>query len=31
MKPVDIVRAVGKLEAAQVPVADQQVVLNQWR
>ena len=31
MKPADIVRALGKLEKAQAPVADQLIVLNQWR
>lgn len=31
MKPHDIVRAIGKLTAAGVPVADQYTVLNHWR
>lgn len=31
MRRPDIVRAIGKLSAAGVPVADQYIVLNQWR
>jgi hypothetical protein len=31
MKPPRIVRAIGKLIAAGVPVANEYIVLNQWR
>lgn len=31
MKPHDIVRAIGKLSASGVPIADEYTVLNQWR
>jgi hypothetical protein len=31
MKAADMVRALGKLENGQVPVAGQLIVLNQWR
>jgi hypothetical protein len=31
MKASDIVRALARLEHAQVPIADELIVLNQWR
>jgi hypothetical protein len=31
MKPPTIVRAIGKLVAAGVPIADEYTVLNHWR
>ncbi len=31
MKSHDIVRAIGKLSAAGVPVADEYIILNHWR
>jgi hypothetical protein len=31
MKVAQIVRAIAKLEAAGVPIADELIVLNHWR
>ena len=31
MRPWEIVKAIGKLQAAAIPLADEIIVLNQWR
>ena len=31
MKPADIVRALGKVDASGIVIADQLIVLNHWR